>query len=215
MIAFCALLPLASIFVSLSFGGAMTPFALLESIAILPLFKTVKRTVVRALTPLLLISVVLRFWSLVYVSKDALTTSGAITFAMICFAVSCVMAAMKSAAFRFATPLLFVTLIFAVFVTAISFSTALRGPFDDLLAVEALSALVCPVSSCIAFSHFGRLDSVKRFYASTAGTVLCAVFILFDAKDGEFAFLSVPLVILVSSVEIKAVIRGIKDRTRE
>lgn len=211
MIAFCALLPLASTFVSLSFGGATTPFVLLQSFVLLPLIKKVGRSTARVLTPLLLLSVVLRFASLITVSKGALTVLGAIVFAVICLAISCVAAVRSDTAFKLATPLFFVASLFAIFVSVVSFSTSLRAPFDDASMAEMISAFVCPISSCVAFACFAKVSPMKRFYASVVGVILCAVFIIFDAAGAEFAFLSVPLAVLVSSVEIKAVIKGIKD----
>jgi hypothetical protein len=210
MIAFCALLPLASTFVSLSYGGATTPFVLLQTIAFLPLIKDVGGTAARILTPLLLLSSFLRFASLVTVSKGALGSFGATVLAVICFGISCITAIKNDTVFRFAPPLFFVSAIFAAFVTVVSFSTSLRAPFSDASVIEKASSFVCPISSCVAFLRLADIPPLKRFYASTVGVALCAVFIIFDAAGAEFAFLSVPLAVLASSAEIKAVLKGIK-----
>ncbi len=215
MNALCALLPLASTFVSLSFGGATTPFVLLQFLVLLPLLKGVGKTTARIFTPLLLLSVVLRLASLITVSNGALTLIGSSVLAVICLVISCVTAVKAETSFLFATPLFFVVSLFAVFVTVVSFSTSLRAPFEGVTPVEILSAAVCPFSSCVAFSCFAKVRSLKRFYAVIVGALLCAVFIVFDAAGAEFAFLSVPLVILVSSIEIKAVIKGIKGEITE
>ena len=207
---FCALLPLASTFVSLSYGGATTPFVLLQILVLLPLIKFVGRQAALALTPLLFLSVIMRLASLVTVSMGALTLFGAVVFAIICLAISCVTAVRSDTAFRLATPLFFVAALFAVFVTVISFSSALREPFADPSAAETIASFVCPVSSCVAFACFAKTGRFNRFCASVVGVMLCAVFIIFDSAGAEFAFLSVPLAVLVSSVEIKAMIKGIK-----
>lgn len=215
MTAFCALLPLASVFVSLSFGGGTTPFVLLQTLVLLPLVKGVSAKLCRFFIPLFLLSVVFRLASLCTLSKGALGSGGALTLAVICAVISAFSAADRETSIRFAPPLFFITALFAVFVTVVSFSSSLRAPFSFPSVSEIFSASVCPVSACLAFDCFANVLPLKRFLASTVGVLLCAVFIIFDAAGAEFAFLSVPLAVLVSSVEIKAILKGIKGVERE
>ena len=215
MTAFCALLPLATVFVSFSFGGATTPFVLLQIALLLPLVNRCGERTCFVLTPLLLLSVAMRLASLITVSKGALSLGGAVVLALICLAVSCGAAVRSDAAILLATPLLFVSIALAIFVTAVSFSGNLRTELGEASAFEVVSAFVCPISACIAFSSVANLRRIKRFCALTGGILICAVFIVFEAAGAEFAFLSVPLAVLASSVEIKALLKGIKGVLRE
>ena len=215
MTAFCALLPLAAVFVSLSFGGGTTPFVLLQTVVLLPLVKGCKASACRALIPLFLLSSVLRFSSLFFVSKGALSPVGAIFFSLICLAVSCMAAFRENAALRFATPLLFVAIVFALFTVAVSFPPALRTVLGKPTVIEAVASFVCPISACLAFASVADMHRLKRVYALTWGLSLCAVFVILESAGAEFAFLSVPLAILVASVEIKALLKGIKGIERE
>ena len=215
MTAFCALLPLATVFVSLSFGGGTTPFVLLQTVLLLPLVNRCRAIVCRVAVPLLLLSVVLRFSSLFFVSKGALSSVGAIFFAVICLAASCIAAVRSDTALRFANPLLFLAIVFAIFTAVVSFPSALRIGLGDASVIEIVSSFVCPISSCLALTSVAELQRLKRFYALTGGLLICAAFVIFESSGALFAFLSVPLAILVSSVEIKALLKGIKGIERE
>ncbi len=217
MTAFCALLPLASVFVSLSFGGATSPFVLVQTLVLLPLFASIRLNFkfCGLLAPIFILSIVMRFASLYMLSKGSLGIWGGICMVTLCIVISGVTAFKGDTVLRFATPLLFLALLLAVYVTAVSFSSPLRSPFDKPQTSELISAVICPFSACVSFSLFSNVLPLKCFKDSILGVLLCAVFIIFDAAGAEFGFLSVPLAVLVSSIEIKAIVKGISKRVAE
>ena len=208
MTAVYLLMPLASAFISLSFGGASLPFALLFVFVFSAAVGSVGALRLRFLLPLLALSVVLRAFSLFEVSRGALTSAGAILFTAICIALSIVAAYKSESALRFAMPLAFIALWFAIFSAFVCFSSGVREPLGNFSVIESVASVACPISFCIAISHFSSLSRSKRICALAVGMLPCAVFILFDT-GAAFSFLNVPFVILTAAVEIKAILIGI------
>lgn len=210
---FFALVPLASVFVSLSFGGKTTPFVLAFVLVLLLLIRHISPRPILAL--LLLPSSVLRLASLFVLSKGALGAFGALALVAVCAVVSGITAYRGETAFRLATPLLFLALLLSVYVTAVSLFSEPRVLFGEPSADELISAFVCPISLCAALAVTSDISALKRLKAAVAGVALCAVFIIFDAAGAEFGFLSVPLSICVISLEIKAAVGCILKRSAE
>ena len=207
MIFICAVIPLSCIAVALSFGGATSAFVLVQVLVYLPLFLKLDnlKKPKWLLTPICLASVVLRYFSIYTASKGSLGVFGSLFLVAFCFAVSGLAAFNGDSALFSSIPLFFVSAILAFYVAVVSFSQPLREPFDAPNAAECISAIICPLSSCLAFSSLRTFSPVKSLKGALAGLLICAVFLLFQSADAEFGFISVPLAVVMSALEIKAV----------
>lgn len=217
MIFICALIPLSCVAVALSFGGATSPFAIIQSLVFLPLFGKIGRVgkIRLLIVPICVCSVVLRLYSLYMLAHGAIGVSGGIALIVACALLSGLAAYNGSSAIHSATPLFFISAMLALYVACVSFSSPLRGQMDSPSVIEIISAAVCPLSACIAFSHISEFPPLKRFKGALIGIAVSAVFLIFQSADAEFGFIALPLTVYMSALELKAVINVIIKRRRE
>ncbi len=204
MIFLCALIPIANLAVSLAHGGACAVLVIIETLFLLPLFaKTSLSKPVLALA--CLASVFLRACAILTEAKGALGDMRALIIVIACVAVSGVAAYNENSALYACTPLFFITALLAVYITAVSFGNAEFYNPAQPSALEAASAVVCPIASCGSVSVIGKYGAVGRIKGAVLGVFVCAVFLLFKSASAEFGFISVPLSACASALEIKAV----------
>ncbi len=207
MIFICAIIPLSCVAVALSFGGATAAFSLIQVLIYLPLFAKVgniNRFRV-LLIPICITSVIMRFLSIYTATNGSLGVYGSLFLVVACIALSGWAAYNGDSAMYSSIPLFFISVILALYVVAVSFSEPLREPFAAPSVLERVSALICPLSSCVAFSALAQFPPIKRYKGALVGLLVCAVFLLFQSADAEFGFISVPLAIVMSALEIKTV----------
>lgn len=206
MIFMCALIPISCVAVSLSYGGASAPFALVLPLIFLPLFSLMKDFGKARffLSSVCRLSAALRFLSLFMRSKEALGDIGAFIFIVVCVVVSCIAAYKENTAFYSAVPIFFITLIMAIYVCFVSFGRPPSEPFSNPSFFERLAAIVCPFGICCAVSHLTVGEPKKRFSSCVLGVAVASVFLIFPVAKAELGFICVPLAILMSAIELKA-----------
>ncbi|MBQ3231280.1 MAG: hypothetical protein IJB49_09735 [Clostridia bacterium] len=206
MIFVCALIPISCVAVSLSFGGNTVAAMLLQSLLYLALFGFVKR-LGRArvlLAPICIISAALRFCSLFERCRDAVGEFGTAVLVLLCIAAAGFAAYNGASLIHSAPPLFFLTALLCVYIAAVSFADAEFKALPSASVFELISALVCPLSICLAFSRISSYSPEKRFVGGIMGAVVCAVLLLFPKAQAEFGLMCVPLVCFASALEFKA-----------
>ncbi len=212
-----ALIPLSCLFTVLSFGGATSGIVLFQILVYILLFEKIKRfTSLRMLPiPICTASVIMRFFALYTLAHPSLGVWRGIALAIAVFALSCWAAHNRDSAIYSAAPVFFMSVMIAVYVIAVSFSDPLRGGFELPSVAESISAVVCPVSSCLAVCDQTSFCPLKRQKGTVAGVAVCCVFLLFVSANAEFEFMTVPLTAVISALEIKAVSSVILKREEE
>lgn len=206
MIFVCAIIVIANVAVSLSFGGGTSPFVLLETVILLPILAktTIPRFLKYVCVLLLAASPVMRFCALFVLSKGALGDIGSVILALICVTLSGFAAFNKNCAYYSAVPIFFITVSLAFYVVCISFNQLLREPFDAPHLIECISASICPIASCLAVSKLISCTAKKAYIGAIIGVAVCSVFLIFQSAGAEFGFISVMLSLSVSALEIKS-----------
>ena len=213
MIFICALIPIANLAVSLAYGGACALLYIMQTLLYLPLFAKIKTPKI-LLLPLCTASVVLRFSAIFQSAQGALGNTRGIIIVLACVIASAFAAYNGDSAIYTATPVFFITALLAAYITAVSIGNAEFYEFSAPSYAEAVSAIICPLSSCVAFSQISSYPPIKRFKGAMCGILVCAVFLLFKSAKAELGFISVPLAATVSALEIKSII-GITAENRE
>lgn len=217
MIFVCALIIVANVSVSLSFGGGTSPFVLLETLILLPVFAKIPTSrVLRYISvPLLAASPIARFCALFVLSKGVLGDFGSIILVIMCISLCGIAAYKRNCAVYSAVPIFFITVLLALYVVCVSFAQPLREPFDAPHPIECIAAAVCPFSSCAAVSKLFSCTAEKAYIGAVSGVAVSSVFLIFQSAGAEFGFISVMLSLSVSALEIKACCDVISDRQIE
>lgn len=206
MIFVCALIPISCVAVSLSFGGGTAAAMLIQTLVYLPLFGLIKRFG-RArilLAPLGVFSAALRLCSLYVRCREPIGSFAAIVLCLLCLAAACFAAYNGASAIHSASPIFFLIALLCVYIAAVSFSEAEIKSYPVPGTIEALSAIICPISFCLAFSRISSYPPIKRLKGAVMGAAVCAVLLLFPKAQAEFGLLCVPLVCFASAFELKS-----------
>lgn len=202
----CALIPISCLAVALSFGGGTVAAMLLQTLFYLPLFGFVKRFG-RArvlLAPLCVISCALQLCSLYVRCLETVSPFGAVVLCLLCLAAACAAAYNGASAIHSASPIFFLIVLLCIYISVVSFSEAEFKSLPQPGTIEALAAIFCPISLCLAFSRISSFSPIKRLKGAVMGAAVCAVLLLFPKAQAEFGLLCVPLVCFASAIELKS-----------
>lgn len=212
-----ALIPIANVAVSLSYGGGSSPIGVILTVLLLPIFlnsrgKNISKYIA---VPILVSSIALRFCGLVTLSKGALGIVLSIVLAVACIIISTVSAVNgKSVIYSF-VPIFFITVLLAFYIVFVSIGKPLRESFNNANLYEYIASLICPISSAISFSRIFNCPPQKGFFGILVGVLIGSVFLIFESAGAEFGFVSVLLSVCVSALEIKACDYIISERKSE
>ena len=210
MIFICALVPIANLAVSLAFGGGCAPFSLLLTLVLLPLSKKIKPPL-PLLAVLVACSVFFRSASLLCEAVGALGAVRACIIAVGSIVASGIAAYNRKSALYICTPIFFITALLAVYITAVSFGNAEFTAPQSPNTSEILAVAFCLLSSCLSVGCIGNISPSERIKGGVIGSAVCCVLLLFKSASAEFGFISVPLAVSVSAIELSAVISRIQN----
>ena len=209
MIFVCALVPVASLAVSLAFGGGFAPFVLLISLLLLPLLRGI-RLPIPITVALVSLSLFFRALSIANEAVGALGFAKSVIIAAAVLVASGISAHNRNSAKYISTPIFFITALLAVYIVAVSFGGGEADTLTRPSGLEAVSASLCAVSYCLSVGELGEISGTERIKGAVIGTAVCCVLLLFKSASAEFGFISVPLACAASAVELSAVISRIK-----
>lgn len=213
MIFICALLPICNLAAVLAYGGSCAALSVILSFLLLPLLARLKSGSALFL-PLLVFSVALRLCAVFAESLSALGWVRSLAVVLACVAAAAFAAYNGDSVFHTPTPIFFITALLALYISVVAAESTEFYSLSRPSAVETASSIVCPLSSCIAFSGLTQYPPQKRIKGGLCGVLVCAVFLLFKSASAELGFISVPLAISASAQEIKAIV-GIIVKARE
>ncbi|MBO5914313.1 MAG: hypothetical protein J6Q72_03105, partial [Clostridia bacterium] len=69
----------------------------------------------------------------------------------------------------------------------------------------------CLLSSCLSVGCVGDISRADRIKGGVIGSAVCCVLLLFKSASAEFGFISMPLAISASAIELTAVISRVNN----